>query len=45
MKQIKQSYLSPETETLLVQSEAAVLQPSFSTRGTELIIIDSDEDF
>lgn len=44
-KQFKQTYLSPETEILLVQTEAAVLQPSFSKAGTEVFLTDPEEDF
>ncbi|MBR4775318.1 MAG: hypothetical protein IK008_04390 [Bacteroidales bacterium] len=46
MKQTKLTYLSPVTETLVVQSEGSMCNnPSFSNVGTELIIIDTDEDF
>ena len=46
MKKTKLSYLSPATETLVVQIEGSLCNnPSFSNVGTELIIIDTDEDF
>ena len=47
MNKQKLTYLSPETETLVVRFEGALLQGSvnaFSNQGTETIGYDPDED-
>ena len=46
MTKLKQSYLSPETDLLVVRFEGAFLQASqFSDKGTELMPIDDEDDF
>ena len=42
----KQFYETPTTKTLVVRFESTILQGSrFSSKGTELMSVDAEEDF
>lgn len=46
MNTIKELYSSPTTKILEVKFEGAILQASgFSSKGTEFMTVDSEEDF
>ena len=45
MNKTKELYSSPTTELLVVRFEGNIMSPNFSSKGTEYMETDSEEDF